>query len=238
MGLIGRISPHTFYTFAENAALSVWEPYHTSRGFRTEDSCVTVASIGSSSPLQNFYGGMIGTWMAEEILDNIVKGIIRTDRRLIAQWGNKGVGPIQGSGQGARNHMIILFPELVSELNKMGYNQGTLQEEIYKRAVVRYEELSPAERNAIQTGIKTGIVPSERRELFEEALKPGAMVPVMISPDSINIFVAGGAPGCAFSFSYFRLPPYKRTAIMTRLVNSATLTKAGATEMKDVPYGA
>jgi hypothetical protein len=238
MGLTGRVSPHTFYTFAENAKLSPWEPYHASRGFKAEDSCVTVATIGGSSPMQNFYGGMIGTWTAPGILDNMVADLIRTDRGLFVLWGARGVGQYPGSGVGARNHLVVLFPELAAELKKMGFDQKSLQDEVYKRASVRYEELSPADRRGIQTGMETGVVPAERKEVFEAALKPGGMVPVMISPENLHFFVAGGAPGCAFSFSYFRLPPYNRIAVLTRLVTGATLTRAGALDRKNVPYGA
>ena len=227
MALIGRPSPHTFYTFAENADLSPWEPYHTSRGFKAEDSCVTVASIHGTSPLQNFYGGMIGTWTAEGILDNIVNGLLRSERRGIFMWGNRGVGSIPGSGGGAMNHMIILFPELVAEFKKMGYDQKSLQDEIYRRASVKYEDLSEAEIKSIQAGMEIGVIPAERNAVFQAALKPGAMVPVLISPENIHLFVAGGAPGCAFSFNYYRIPPYNYTAILTKPITGATLTKAG-----------
>jgi len=230
MGLTGRVSPHTFYTFAENAKLSPWKPYHASRGFKAEDNAVTVATIGGSSPMQNFYGGMIGTWTAPGILDNMVADIIRTDRGLFGLWGAKGVGQYPGSGVGARSHFILLFPELAEDLKKMGFDQNSLQDEIYRRTSVRYEELSPADRRGIQTGMETGVVPPERKAVFQEALKPGGMVPVLITPENLHFFVAGGAPGCAFSFSYFRLPPYNRIAVLTRLVTGATLTKAGSLE--------
>jgi hypothetical protein len=230
MGLTGRVSPHTFYTFAENAEQSPWQPYHASRGFKAADSTVTIATIGGSSPMQNFYGGMIGTWTAQGILDSMVADIIRTDRGLFGLWGVKGVGQYPGSGVGARSHFIVLFPELAEELKKMGFDQKSLQDEIYRRASVRYEELSPADRRGIQTGMETGVVPAERKAVFQEALKPGGMVPVLITPANLHFFVAGGAPGCAFSFSYFRLPPYNRIAVLTKLVTGATLTRAGALE--------
>jgi hypothetical protein len=86
MSLTGRISPHTFFTIAENSEMSRWEPYHVNRGFKAEDSCVTVASIHSSSPMQHFYGGLIGTWNAEEILDRIGDDIKSRDRRLLMEW--------------------------------------------------------------------------------------------------------------------------------------------------------
>lgn len=238
MGLTGRISPHTFFTIAENVELSPWEPYHATRGFKPDDSCVTVASIGGSGPTQNFYGGMIGTWNAKDILDRIVEDILRSDRRGFPMWGNKGVGAIPGSGGGSNNHYIILFPELVSEFKKMGFNQQGLQEEIYQRASIRYEELSPADIKGIQGGIEIGVIPAERKAVFEAALKPAGRVPVMVSPENVHLFVTGGAPGCAFSFSYMRIPPYNYTAVMTRLITGTTLTKAGATDIKKVPYGA
>jgi hypothetical protein len=160
----------------------------------------------------------------------MVADIIRTDRGLFGLWGAKGVGQYPGSGVGARSHFVILFPELAEELKKMGFDQKSLQDEIYRRTSVRYEELSPADRRGIQTGMETGVVPAERKAVFQEALKPGGMVPVLITPENLHFFVAGGAPGCAFSFGYFRLPPYNRIAVLTRLVTGATLTKAGSLE--------
>lgn len=228
MALIGRPSPHTFYTFCENADLSPWEPYHASRGFKVDDSYVTVASIHGTSPLQSFYGGMIGTWTANGILDNIVNGLQRAERRGLGMWGTKGVGPVPGSGGGAMNHMVILFPELVEEFKKMGYDQKGLQGEIYRRTSVKYEELSEAERNSIKTAIELGVIPSDRKASFEAGLKPGGMVPVIVSPENIHLFVAGGAPGCAFSFNYYRIPPYSYTAILTKRITGATLTRAGS----------
>jgi hypothetical protein len=53
---------------------------------------------------------------------------------------------------------------------------------------------------------------------------------VMIEPNDLYFFVAGGAPGCAFSFDYLRIPPYNYTAVLTKKITGATLTKAGKTE--------
>jgi hypothetical protein len=227
MGLTGRVNPHTFYTFAENTDLSPWEPYHASRGFKAEDSTVTVATIGGASPMQNFYGGMIGTWTAEGVLDRMVEDLIRTDRRTYFMWGSKGVGKYLGSGGGAMNHMIILFPELAAELKKMGFDQKGLQDEVYKRTSIPYDDLNPAERKSLQTAIELGVVPADRKAVFEAGLKPGGKAPVLMMPENLHFFVAGGAPGCAFSFNYYRIPPYNKTALMTRRITGATLTKAG-----------
>jgi hypothetical protein len=240
MALIGRTPGHTFYTFSENAELSPWQPYHASRGFEAADSCVTVASINGTGPLQHFYGGMIGTWTASEILDRMVNDIKSRDRRgyyppgrtgvaaaLNSGWGTKGVGPVPGSGEGANKHYIILFPELAAELKKMGFDQISLRDEVYKRTSVPYEELTELELKSIRKAIELGVVPEARRSVFMEALAPGGMVPVMIEPDDLYFFVAGGAPGCAFSFDYLRIPPYNYTAVMTKKITGAVMTSAG-----------
>jgi hypothetical protein len=228
MALTGRVSPHTFYTFCENAEFSPWQPYHASRGFKAGDSCVTVASIHGESQLNHFYGGMIGTWTAPGVLDRMVEDLLRGNRRSLFTWGTKGVGKYPGSGGGALNHYIILFPELAAELKRMGFDQKKLQDEIYKRTSIPYEQLNPAERKAILTAMDLGVIPADRKAVFQAALNPGAKVPVLISPDDLHLFVAGGAPGCAFSLTYPRVPPYTQTAIMTRLITGATLTKAGS----------
>jgi hypothetical protein len=227
MALIGRTPGHTFFTFSENAELSPWQPYHASRGFDAVDSCVTVASIFGKGPLQQLYGGMIGTWTAPEILNRMVEDIQRRERRGFPIWGTKGMGSIPGSGDGAMNHYIILFPELAAEFNKMGFNQKGLQEEVYQRTRVPYDEINDMEKKSLKTGIELGVIPADRKVVFEAELKSGGKVPVLISPENLHFFVAGGAPGCAFSFDYYRIPPYNYTALMTKKITGATLTKAG-----------
>ncbi len=228
MALTGRVSPHTFYTFAENPDGHPWPPYHTTLGLAAEDSAVTVATIFGHSPISQFYGGMIGTWTAESVLDTIVATMIRFESRVLFQWGFKGMGPLPGSGWGANHHLVILFPELVAELQRMGFDRASLQQEIYRRAVVPYEELPEPAVKGMRRGIETGVVPPDRVPVFEAALQPGQKVPVLMSPEMLRFFVAGGAPGCAFSFAYTRLPPYQPTALMTTRIRGATLTTAGS----------
>ena len=110
----------------------------------------------------------------------------------------------------------------------MGYDQTKLQNEVYGRVSVPYEDLTSEEVKSIEKGIELGVVPPERRDIFKESLNPGKRVPLLIGPEDIHLFVAGGAPGCAFSFVYHRVPLYSYTALMTKAITGATLTKAGA----------
>jgi hypothetical protein len=74
MALVGRPSPHTFFTFAENEEMSPWEPYHVSMGYKKEDSTVTVTKVGSyfGASGQTVGGGAVATWTAQSILDGMV----------------------------------------------------------------------------------------------------------------------------------------------------------------------
>ena len=71
MALTGRPSAHTWYTFAENEDLSLWDPFHVSRGFSKQDSCVTVTKVNSI--YATFGGGAVGLWKAESILDQLAQ---------------------------------------------------------------------------------------------------------------------------------------------------------------------
>lgn len=231
MGLTGRVNPHTFFTFAENAELSPWEPYHVTQGYKAGDSCVTVASIHGG---KDRFGGSIMTWTAKSILNAIVANVLGVGRGALKNWGNKGVGEIHGSGGAGTRHLIVLFPAVAAELKKLGYHdQASLQDEICRLAAVRYEELGPADIESIQTAMGMGyehVIPPDRRSVYKDALQPGGMVPVQSSPRDMPVFVAGGAPGDAFGFNYMKLSPYKPTAIMTKRITRATLTKAGGVD--------
>ena len=229
MAITGRPSAHTFYVFAENNRESPWPPYHTIVGFDKEASCVTVFTFGTYYGVGGLsgYGGGIMTFSGDEILERIVQDI-RNDRRFLLEWNPGGMMPGEpGHGKGPRKHMIVLFPAAAKELAHRFPSQRALAEEIYERTRIPFEELTAQEREAIKAGLEGGVVPSDRKEVFEEALRPGGRVPVLVSPEDVHVFVAGGAPGFAFGASYYRLPPYNNTAIMTKAIRGAALTEAG-----------
>ncbi|MBN1849867.1 MAG: hypothetical protein JW932_14935 [Deltaproteobacteria bacterium] len=217
MALMGRPSAHTFRTFAENDAANPWKPYHASRGYQPEDSCVTVSTTGSYSfgDIQ-FGGGAVIPWNVETILGNIIAHI-SVDR---GQWSafKPGVAiPAAAPGK----HLIVLHPEMVQELNRLGYTQEKLQAAIYDKTSVPFEDLTSQEIAAIKGGWLERAVPAELHNSFMACLKPGAKVPVLVSPEDIHIFVAGGVPGYSFGMKYFRI------AHQTKLIRGALLTKSG-----------
>ncbi len=75
MALVGRPSPHTFFTFAENEEMSPWEPYHVSLGYKKDDNTVTVTKVGSYFGASGLTvgGGAVATWTAQSILDGMAE---------------------------------------------------------------------------------------------------------------------------------------------------------------------
>jgi len=103
MALTGRASAHTWFTFAENEEMSKWEPYHVSRGFKKEDSTVTVTKVNNI--YATFGGGAVGLWKAESILDQIAGRLSKTG----GSW-------------------LVINPEINWELNRLGFSRKEIQE--------------------------------------------------------------------------------------------------------------
>jgi hypothetical protein len=228
MALIGRVASHTFFTFAENEQLSPWEPYHASIGFRKEESAVTVSTVGgygynAATGMIVYGGGAVSVWSADGILDTIVKDIGRS-RRIFASFKRGQAIPMAHPAK----HIIVLAPELAGELNRRGYTRASLQKYLYEKTSLPFEELTLQEINAIRDRIEGSkandilhydVIPAGRIPVYEEALKPGGKVPVVMAPPDITILVSGGIPAYTFGMSYFRV------SHETRVIKGAALTK-------------
>lgn len=211
MALIGRPSSHTFYVFAENADYNPWELYQVSQGYKPEDSCVTVSTVGGhgSTGVRIYGGGTVMPWTAETVLNDIIKDVAQ-GRRIFAAY-QAGHG---GAGIGAHpvKYLIVLHPEMVIELKKMGFAGRSLRDDIIERTMVPYEDLSAEEIRGIKSRIAEAgdvffgadAIPPDRIPVFEAGLKPGGRVPVVVSPEDLNILVAGGVSGYSFAMSYAR----------------------------------
>jgi hypothetical protein len=124
-------------------------------------------------------------------------------------------------------HTILIHPEFAMEINRLGFTRKGLQKYLYERSVIPYEQLTQKEIESVQRRIDAGEIPQDRMTVFKEALKPGGKFPLLLRPEDIHIVVAGGIPGYALGSFYFSTPPYGVTAVQTKLVRGATLTKGG-----------
>ena len=211
MALTGRLEAYTFFTFAEDTARSPWEPYHVSRGYRPEDSTVTVAT--SVNPAV-FGGGAVTPWTGQGVIDAIVARI-------------RGGGVVWPHSQ---TFILVLHPDCAVDLAHHGYTRRSLQDYLYDQTRVPYEKLAGPvffghdnEIDFIRASIADGRIRPDRAQAFLDALKPGGRVPVVQGPDDFHIVVAGGSPGYDLLFIY----PGTNWANQTKRISGATLTAAG-----------
>jgi hypothetical protein len=229
MALIGRPSPHTFYTFAENIEQSPWETFNTGLSYGSEDSCVTVSTVagGGGIGMRIYGGGVVEPWDTKSVLNDIVKDIAG-DRSTFAQYK---VG-VANPAAHLRKHIIVIHPEFAIMLQRIGFNsKQSLRDYLYEKTMIPYEELNSQEIKGIMDRINTkapdidiffphDAIPEKRVPVILASLKPGGKVPV-VNPEDIHIIVAGSIPGYSFGMSYFR------TAHKTKLIKGAALTRAG-----------
>lgn len=226
MALIGRPSPHTFYTFAENMEESPWESFNEGLGYKKEDSCVTVSTVGSAHFGNRLYGGgVVEPWDVKSVLDTIVNDVA-ADRSIFAAYRLGVANPMAHF----RKHIMVIHPELAIILKENGFKtKQSLRDYVYEQTRVPYEKLTAEEIRGINDRINTkpggmffrnDAIPDELMPVFKAALKPGGKVPV-VNPKDIHIIVAGSIPGYSFGMTYFR------GAHETRLIKGAALTKSG-----------
>lgn len=230
MALIGRPSPHTFFTFAENMELSPWESFNEGLGYRREDSCVTVSTVtstGLNMAMKLYGGGVVEPWDVTTVINEIVHDVA-SNRGVFAQYKVGVANPLAH----LRKHIIIVHPELAVMLHRHGFaTKQSFRDYIYENTKVPYEELSEQEIRGINDRINTrrsdidiffahDAIPEKRLPILKESLRPGGKVPV-INPEDLHIVVSGSIPGYSFGLGYFR------TAHITKLITGAALTRSG-----------
>ena len=229
MALIGRPSPHTFYTFAENAEQSPWETFPVGLGYEPEDSCVTVSTVASVGGIgiRIYGGGVVEPWDVESVLNNIVEDVAG-DRRTFSEYKLGVANPAAH----LRKHIIVIHPEMAIMLQRFGYeSKRSLRDYIYESTRVPYEKLSVQEIQGLNDRMNTkppdmdifyahDAIPEDLLPVIKESLKAGGKVPV-VNPEDIHIIVSGSIPGYTFGMSYFR------TAHKTKVIRGATLTRSG-----------
>ncbi|MBG92640.1 MAG: hypothetical protein CL792_01480 [Chloroflexi bacterium] len=131
------------WLIAENEEGSVWPPFHTTRGFKLDESTVTViAGVGS----------------VEVVLpQTTAEDLVRTMSRSMLIAGNLGRQSF-GGGQPA----ILLPPEAAQFLSEQGWDRERFQEALYDESKTPLSWLSPHAVSRITANrIELGIAESE-----------------------------------------------------------------------------
>jgi hypothetical protein len=155
-----------------------WDPLHVMRGFKPDDSVVTITSVRSASDPFTTAGET-----AQRHLDYIV------------DWVKRMMEPYQSSRGYVETHVLILTPVIASLLANAGYSKHDVASYLVKNAVVpaHYFEWSMMQGDHHTPGttlsglVAQGALPKEW--LLSE--DPDRLVPLMLPQSQWLIVVAG-----------------------------------------------
>lgn len=148
---------------AENEKKSPWEPFHVARGFNADKSTVTV--LGAEAP--------------HEINDHVSEdgdGILTVAADVMATMGNNNAYTSTGE------ITIVFGPEHANTIAQEGYSREDVRWFLYDHARNRLGKLKLAGMYGIHDW-------EERFDTKDD----DAMVPLVSSPENVNVMVAGGA---------------------------------------------
>lgn len=171
------------FCIAENEKKTPWEPFHVSRGFDEDESTVTV--YGAEAP--------------HEINDHVSEngiGVLTVTADVLATMGHNG----------AYNHngeiTVVFGPEHADTIARDGWTREEIQQFIYDQARNDLEKL--------KQGGMYGMNDWSRR--FDLS-RGDQRVPVVDSPDRVNLLVAGGAGKHSMA-----LPTFGSTRSVTKVI--------------------
>ena len=172
---------------AENEEVSPWQPYHVDKGFRPDESAVTVVTVtGPTDVLDNASKNHLDTLnnIASMMFYRHAGGGAWIRGRQTAQVGhtNQRV-PFQGP-----YHPIMLSPSRAVILHNAGFSKRDAQEWLHERC-----------RASVQDAIRNGVPTDENGkwlahpELQHLADDPDATIPALEDPEQYLLWVTGGS---------------------------------------------
>lgn len=204
MAANGRANSYTFWTFAEDQD-SAWESYAVEKGYNPDETVVMTAVVPGGR-MNTIGGGAVAPWTEQGILDGIVRQISSIRG---AVW--TGVWT------------VVMHPACARRLKDKGMSKKDVQEWLWEQSKVPYERIDKSSLKILFENLDAGEFVSEAEPIFRAALKPGGKVPVVQTPDYIDIIVAGGTAGYTWLFG----GPSPNPHHSVKKVTGAVLTKSG-----------
>lgn len=141
-----------------------------------------LVSTSISGRVTTIDGGAVESWTEEGILDKIAAHIISDFGRV-------------SNGIWSNVYTVAMHPQCAKQLAEKGYSKQDVQKYLFEKSKIPYEKISSILEQSIRESIANGRFEPSASPMFEEALKPGRMVPNVQTPDYIDIIVASGEAG-------------------------------------------
>ena len=155
------------YCIAENEAVSPWEPFHVSRGCRTDESAVTVFAAEAPHSVTNH-------------VSPDARGVLTSIADSLATLGSNNMYVMGEAG-------VVIGPEHAATMKKDGLSRRDVQEFLFQRARRRLADLT--------FHGAYGKIYNRNWPAWVDRENPNEMVPAVERPEDFLVLVAGGQAG-------------------------------------------
>jgi hypothetical protein len=231
IGMQGQPARYCNLTFAENEEESPWVSFAVGRGYKPEDSTVTVdecITINSLGP-----GGGMDCRPLEQDLDQLANMIQSFTGPVPpeARFGNALGGMLTNAVDIINSTYceIGIYPTLARQAADAGYSKQALTLMLCDKHRVKWDILNEEHKAQIKEAAAAGSIPG----LTLEDCMPGGTIPT-INSNHIALLVVGGTVGQCIGFYGVGStvinadnPGAPKPDFMTKRIYGATLTKAG-----------
>jgi hypothetical protein len=172
-GLPGGIDQSTLghpgkytYCIAEHEAKSPWEPLHVERGFKAEESTVTILAAAAPYSMSDFF-------------NNTALGIMRTFADCMA---NVGSANLYRGGE----MLVVIGPEHAEDIASDGWTKHDIRYYLYEYARKPYAD-------AKRGGMYSEEVRQKLWPCWLDYTREDLRIPLVRTPEEILVIVGGGA---------------------------------------------
>jgi hypothetical protein len=195
MDTLGSPAKYSF-CLAENVDDSPWQPFHVDRGFKPDDSVVTMLSSYALSEVED------STSTTPESVMNIACTTASNQGIKSVGWWLMGWRADPQAGEQAKDkHAFIVCPVHAAIFKKHGWSKQDIRDYLYKHARIPFAKFMA---NKEAAGFRAA-----HPELQWLWGSPDTLLPVLESPDCFEIIVAGASGGRS-AYSYGAAEPVSR----------------------------
>ncbi len=206
----GTPAAYTNYLIPENQKASPWESYSVGRGYRPEESTV---SVNETLMVLNGPGETLNFDSFEQSLDRLADLVAPSGFTL-------------GSSPEGKRYEIVLHPTMASQLADAGFTKQSFVQWLYDKNTIIWDKMSDEERKRFKESVAQGKYPGIR----PEDCKTGLVMEPFTDPKNVAVIVAGDTAGTTLVFGTFfgsTVAKAKDVPFMTKIIHGATLTKSG-----------
>jgi len=159
----------------ENEEQNPWEPFHVERGFRADQSTVTLFGANSMVHYNNYQAD------AQKVL-------LGWAGKMACVGGSGGLIPSRTEGEGGSCNVMLLAPDHARLLAEAGQTKASIRHYLFENATIQVKQILAT------MGVGWESLSSELQQEIS-SLDPESWVPQLSMPQQVQMVVVGGPNG-------------------------------------------